>query len=98
MKSPMCNNKGESLIETIVSMIMFGIYMIAITGIINTALGITRTSTKNAETVQKTIINPAILEENYDFTGTVTFSGGGISASHTINIYDDSGIIAFMPE
>lgn len=100
------SNKGETLMETIVSLIILSILLLAVTTMIQTALRMTSISIQNAEGTQDNV-NFVILSEytlsEYSDSGelaeiTFTVSGMGISASHDIILNKEGNIIAFTPK
>ena len=93
-------DKGETLIETIVSIIIFAIFMLAISMMISTSLKLTSVSTQNTNHMQEEIINPVMMYEYNDSTNVnISFSNSvfGISTSHTTRLNDKDGIVAFTP-
>lgn len=93
------SNKGETLVESIVSLLVLSILLFAVTTMIQTALRITSASTQTAKGIQDTL-NIVIRSEYSDSVPdqiTFTASGFGISATHDIILNKDGGIIAFAP-
>ena len=99
------SKKGETLMESIVSMLVLSVLLAAITMMILTALKFTNTLTQRATTMQEEKINPAVLLSKTTGSGEITFTAASdapdaatdISAKHNVRVYDDDGIIAFAP-
>ena len=96
------NNRGEALIETIVSILIFTILMLTVSSTLNTALRITNSSTKTEARIQENVVNHLTL---YKYSGDgntrIVFSCSDsdidINATHSIKLNNASGITAFAP-
>ena len=104
IKKMLSSNRGESLVESLVSLAVLTVLLVAIGLIIHTALRMTSISSVEATRTQEQVINPAISTEfGDDETGEITFSfrfGVGtplINVTHDVKIYEEEGVIAFSP-
>lgn len=97
-------NSGELLVETIISIALLSVLLLAVITIIQSSRSVLSTSIQNAKTFQEDVVNQAILVSYSDGTSTeiefqYSYYIGGErkdkSATHDI-IYDD-GIKAFSP-
>ena len=92
------SNKGEMLLESIVSLLILSILLVSVAVTIQTALRITGISLQEAQETQETRINPLVLAQYTDSEATnITFTAGGILASHQVVFNLDGGILAFSP-
>lgn len=99
LKTVLLNNKGESLMESVASLLIFSILMMAVATMITASLRITSASTKDASERQDAV-NKGIMED-YDTTptnDTLTFEGTGINVTIPVEISDEDGYVAFIPE
>lgn len=99
-KNNLTLNKGELLVETIISIALLAVLLLAVITIIQSSQSVLSTSIKNAETFQEDVVNQAILVNYSDGIATeIIFSysinGTPQTAAHSV-IYDD-GIKAFSP-
>ena len=101
IKHIISSDKGETLIETVVSMIIFVVSMLTISSMVNTALKITESTTQKATLFQEKTINPAVLS-NFDESeqANITFYNDqlDISATHAAIINKNGEIPAFTPK
>jgi len=95
-------NKGETLMESLVSIILYALFMTVITGMINISLRITNSSTAGADIIQQGI-NPVILSdygEDYD-KWKIFFTDKNkkyISTRHYVRLNKNQGLVAFTPQ
>lgn len=81
------SKRGESLLESIVSILIFTIMMVTVTAIIGTSLNLTANADKKTTEWQQGALNPAILNKSAETTGSVTISfTGSASGAGTIKI------------
>ena len=81
------SNKGELLVETLISFLILSVLVGAVVGVLNSSMQSTGSSIQDGKILQEVEINPAVLS-NYiaSETATITFSGPGLSgASHQIS-------------
>jgi uncharacterized protein (UPF0333 family) len=101
IKKILHSNKGETLIESIASLLVLTVLIAAISTMINFSLRITSDATRNARAMQDTV-NEVIWEEpgdSLEITFTFIDSGGiAISASHDVEFNEHGGIRAFYPQ
>jgi len=102
-KNILRSKRGETLMESIVSLLILTILLTAVGMMIQTALNMTLISTQNAREMQHDIANPTIralyATGSTDDTEIIFSSpeiGAGFTASHEVVIFD-GGIIAFSP-
>jgi len=108
IKRILCSNKGETIMESIASLLILSILLMAVTMMIQTAQQLTAMSTTTATDVQENTINSAILgdydgEKNLIITLENAESSVGayevnMTASHAVIFTDDSGVVAFAPK
>lgn len=93
------SNKGETIVESIVSLLILSILLLAVTTIIQTALRMTSVSIQNAKETQDLFNIVAKAEYSDSEPAEITFSASdiNISATHHIIFNKDDGIIAFSP-
>lgn len=93
------SNKGETIVESIVSLLILSILMLAVTTIIQTALKMTSVSIQNAKETQDVLNIIAQAEYSDSEPAEITFSASdiSISATHNTILNKDGGIIAFSP-
>jgi competence protein ComGC len=91
-------NKGETLIETLISLFLLTILFGAVANVIILSLRITQNSISRGKEIQEQFVNDTTrvvyaVPGNEDI---ITFSGSIIDASHDIYFFNDN-IIAFTP-
>jgi len=99
------SNKGETLVESIVSLLILSILLLAVTTMIQTALRMTSASAQKARGVQEDTVNPVILADYRDsendvaitFEATAIEGEYNIEAKHNVVFNQDGGLIAFSP-
>lgn len=96
------NNKGETLIESVVSLLMLSILMIGAYKMITGSLNMIEIAYENDKAF-RTNINEAIEEKEYTSNGNLRYNIDDIvSDSDNINqkykMYNKDGIVAFIPE
>jgi competence protein ComGC len=105
-KKKFASNKGELLVETMISLLILAILIAVVTSVIVNALGMITNSGQRARDLQSNQINPAILIDYEDpanetsilFTCASTCACGlGLNVFHEI-YFRDEGIIAFTPK
>lgn len=102
-KAILSSQKGESLMESIASILIFNILMLAVATMIKTSLRITEHSTASASSRQEQA-NDFIIED-YDSTLVPSdtrlvlqdTSGLGIGVKIDVKFYDDGTFQAFTP-
>lgn len=77
LKAILGSNKGESLMESLMSIIIFAVMIEAVTLMIMTALRMNSSSITKASASQ-TSINSSVVADYGGLTGTATLDGGGI--------------------
>ena len=98
------SNRGETVIESIISMIILSILLVSVAMILQTAIKMTERSLEMAESSQEGLANQLILDEyeeeddDVDFNISAKDATIDIDATHkvTLNIASDD-IIAFYP-
>lgn len=106
-KTILSGQKGESLMESIASILIFNILMLAVATMIKTSLRITEYSTTSAATRQEQA-NNFILENYPTSTDTpklelrerasdVTYVSHNINVDIDVTYYDDGTFQAFTP-
>ena len=96
------NNKGESLIESLVSVFVLALLILAITSIIQVSLRMSNRAIENAETMQVDVFNPLLGDELADddmFTLIFTNPIFTVDVEHTdeLRVVNVEGIWAFSP-
>ncbi|MCL2719528.1 MAG: prepilin-type N-terminal cleavage/methylation domain-containing protein [Lachnospiraceae bacterium] len=81
-KKMFCSNKGESLIESVISLFILSILILAVTSIIQVSLRMSNRSIANAAVMQENVLNPLLRSE---------FDGDGIVGAVTFNFVPTSG-------
>jgi len=112
-KELILNNKGEMLMEAIVSVLLLSILLVIIATMIQTSRNMTARSMDEASLLQEMLLNPTTQASDNinDFgdeddremefrDGIITFQiPGFVASTHDIQIYDNNGIIiAFVPD
>lgn len=101
-------NKGETLMEIIVSLFVLSILLLVVTTMIQTALRMTSALTQSAKETQESVMNPVMWSDytdiaNYSDSNVVhiTFSyeinGETKIARHEVEFNVVDGVIAFSP-
>jgi hypothetical protein len=107
-RTPLANNKGETIVEVMVAFVILLIYLAAITTTITASLRITTLATTNAKFLQEQVINPVVLgeyQEESEIPGEITFSGEiilsdvkyNLSTTHEIRFNTESNLPGFVP-
>lgn len=104
IKTILTDNNGESLIESMVSIMVFAFFLLAVATMLNISLRIIDTS--NANAVQSQIeANDAILErvattpEDFTLKGVITGETTDvIEVEFNVNLANDGRFVAFTPE
>jgi len=94
------SKRGETLAESIVSLLIFAILMLSVTMMIQTALRTTARSTRAAREAQDHI-NLVILskyDEETDITFSYEIAGETKSVRHRVRFNESGGIIGFTPQ
>jgi len=99
------SNKGETLVESIVSLLILSVLLLAVTTMIQTALRMTSASAQKARGMQEDTVNPVILADYRDsendvaitFEATAIEGEHNIEAKHNVVFNQDGGLIAFSP-
>lgn len=97
------NNRGETLIEGVVSLLMLAILMAGAYAMITSSLSIISTAYEDDKTF-KTEINSVIEGENFETAGTkIAFTIDGIitetkKVELEYELYNKNGIVAFKPK
>ncbi|MCL2084512.1 MAG: hypothetical protein FWH06_04545 [Oscillospiraceae bacterium] len=110
--SKLKSNKGESLMEILVSFFLLTTLLLALMVIIRSAKDITKITIENANETQQEAINPVVLLD-YDDIAATNIKAGRITfqlsididgaapeeteVEHFIDIIDVDGIISFNP-
>jgi hypothetical protein len=88
VKERLTSNKGEMLVETLMSLVIFAILLGAVFLIVTRSQTMTSNSIREARVMQQGEVNPALMEAYVGSSGsgttTISFFGGGITASHSI--------------
>ena len=97
-KKALSGQRGETLLEAVVSLFIFTILFTGITMMINASFRITGIGTRQINENQ-TSINNAILQGPGGVPGTLILAGGnGIYVDNIpVTIYNDNGFFAFAP-
>lgn len=96
------NNRGETLIESIVSLLMLSILMIGAYKIITGSLNMIEVAYEK-DKVFMTNINEAIEEKDYTENGILRYKIDDLvsetdNITQNYKIYNKNGIVAFIPE
>ena len=105
IKSNIFSKKGETLVESLISILVFSLILVTVVLTVNTALRITALATENAialqeemnEIVRARFISPTVP---LDITFTYTIEGGGsgtIEITHNVHTVEELGLRAFRP-
>ena len=102
-RRPLRSRKGETLLETVISFLLLAVLLMGVSFMTETALRITRASTDSARATQQEVVNPLLRRDAGRFApgATVEFSfpGTGLEkVSHPVRLYQDNGLIAFIPD
>jgi len=113
IKKRLRSNRGETLVEAIVSILLLAILMTTVTLMIQTSLRLTANSMQDAERVQNDLFNPAVWNTQEGLTpGQISFNyspdsssinadyGIFIDTKHDIQLFEDefNDIVAFYPD
>ena len=112
IKKRLRSNRGETLVEAIISILLLAILMTTVTLMIQTSLRLTANSMQDAERIQNETFNPAIFNNHGDddlSDGTITFlysyrPVGALdpiygNAKHDIQIFEDlNNIVSLYPD
>lgn len=96
------NNRGETLIESIVSLLMLSILMIGAYKIITGSLNMIEVAYEKDKAFM-TNINEAIEEKDYTENGILRYKIDDLvsetdNITQNYKIYNKNGIVAFIPE
>ena len=101
------NNKGESLIESLVSVFVLALLVVTITGIVQVSLRMSNRAIENAETMQEDVFNPLLGDELADdVICTIIFEfvdpsnpANTVNVTHAdeLRLVNEQGIWAFSP-
>lgn len=107
IKKILRSQKGELLVESLVSLAILSILLTTVTAMVQFSLRVTYNTTQNAMAQQEDILNP-IIWTDYDgssptvtaakITFTETLVTDGIEAFHDVYFNTDGGFIAFTPQ
>lgn len=97
IKKRIRSKKGETLIESLASVLVLTVLSLGVAASIQVALKITGDSLEKAEITQGEV-NSVVSGASGEPGSTITFTGAEITASHKVSLYNDGGIIAFYPE
>lgn len=99
LKTILTGKKGESLVEGLVSLLVFSVLMMAVTMMINTSLRMTAASTADASAKQESF-NNAVFEQ-YTTPAAVNLllqtSGSAIDVSVPVYLSNDGTYVSFSP-
>lgn len=98
-KGIILSSGGETLMESLVSLLVLTILLLTVTAMIKTSFNMSGATIKNATDEQETV-NKLVLSDYGDdyFESDITFSSeDGISSTHGIKLFDSDGYIAFAP-
>jgi len=99
IKRLLISKKGETIVESIVSIFIMTVLLVSVTSMIQIALRTTSSSIKEAKRVQEEIINPLISSGGSGNMVTLTFKIPGLpDVTHNVVLSANEGIIAFAPE
>jgi len=93
------NNRGESIMEVLVSFMIFAILLTTAVAIVRSALVITGEQIARATTAQG-VVNELVLDDSeLNDAGVIAFSIGGTSvySTHSI-VYADDDFVVFRPD
>jgi len=103
------NNKGESLVESLVSLFVLSLLVLAIVSIIQVSLRLSHRAVNSAEDMQQAF-NPLLgdvfagADERdivFEFPINFTDTAGTVvtvSVTHTVRFENTQGILAFSPQ
>ncbi len=91
--------RGETLVETVLSLLIFSIVMLAVTYMLTTSLRMI-TKAQETEAVLRERDNALAAGEYSGSSGTVTFTIPelSLSSSHGVIVGGEGGLTAFRPE
>lgn len=92
------SKRGETLVETLISVVIFALFSLGIATTVQVSLRITADATEAEDTrIEK--INSVVTTSDGD-SAVITFFAPsmGINATHSISLYSQDGVIAFDPE
>ena len=106
-RSILRSGKGETLMESLISLLAFGVLVVAVTAMVHTALAITGVSVRNAQAMQQDI-NRVIRADYGGAPVTIAFSyeidGVVYEAEHNVIIYtgyeveDEYGVTTYVSD
>lgn len=95
------NTRGETIIEAIVSMIVFAVFTLTVITAILVSQRITAVSTRDAK-IRQDQVNAAMLKDDGYTAGTLdiktTDVGSSIEISIPIETFSQDGLFAFRPK
>ena len=91
------NKKGESLMEGVVSLLVFTILITTVATMINASLVITGNNT-TAATARQINANVAALERGAVVAQPLRITGGGIDVVFDVTLSQEDDLISFSPE
>jgi len=98
IKGILRSKRGELVLESIVSLLMFSILLAGVSAMLQTSIMMISVSIRNAKELQEQTINKITLSEyEYSSEAVLTLTHAYGSASHEI-VFNDSDIIAFVPD
>lgn len=97
-KSTLSKNRGETLVESVVSILVFSIFMLAVTTMILASLRLTAASTKSAKANQDAV-NDALLGSAAGEKKDLFIKGDGLDVTIPVKLTDDMDVPqSFYPE
>ena len=100
IKKNITDSKGETLMESIISLLILSVLLVAVATMIQAALGLTNSLTQRANSTQEDTINPVILTDySNSITNSIIFfaEDGSISAAHDVLVFNEDGLVGFSP-
>jgi len=97
LKKALTEKKGETLMESLVSLLIFVIMFAGIAAMIQFSFRVTGVGTTQINANQ-VLINDAALVGNHPLEDTLNLTGGGINVDIDVTLFNDNGFVAFAPE
>lgn len=91
------NKKGETLMETVISICLFTIIMLAVTMLLSSSMRMTGAAIQDAETLSDAN-NKAIAGEYAGDAAALTISADSFSVSQPVTVSNENGVLAFKAE
>ena len=91
------SKKGETLMETIISVCLFTIIMLAVTMLLSSSIRMTGAAIQEADTISGEY-NRAIAQEYEGEAAELIIGSDSFSVTQPVKVNDESGMLAFKAE